>query len=154
MEVKGKFKNFDIRTKKHAKQAWKTTAGVEFKDDTCAYYGSMVYRTHGIKLVQPLRGPHITVVNDKFADSSLNTNEFNKMIKSLYGQELTFEVDIENPTTDGKYWWFPVTSAESHMLRYILGLNPEPFFGLHLTIGYPTDKMEEQAKYIHRVLNR
>ena len=57
------------RTKKHeAQSSWKKLAMVDFGGDMCEYYAWLVKNRYGITLNSPLRGPHISFINDHIRD--------------------------------------------------------------------------------------
>ena len=54
-------------TKKHNKQAsWKKTAMVKFDCDIWEYYSWFLKKRFNLYLNKPLRGTHLTIINDKF----------------------------------------------------------------------------------------
>jgi len=151
LEMIGALQVYDRKTKKHRAQDWKLSAGVVWKDDTSAYYASFIKKRYNLELVHPLRGTHITIVNDKYRDSS--NAEVRRLIDELEGEQIRFEIDTD-VRTDGNHWWMKVTSPEAHMIRHMLGFDPNPYFPFHLTIGYAKENEKDQAKYIQRQILR
>lgn len=144
-EIKGKIQFDPINvTKKHEKQAsWKKTAMVNFDCDTWAYYAWFIEKRFNLKLNKPLRGTHITIINDRVED------EIYEQARALFqGKELTFQLDPTNIRANDKgHWWLKVYSNDADNIRKAMGLD-KPFFGLHMTIGLATHLQLEHSNYI------
>lgn len=79
------------------------------------------------KLIPPAWQAHITVVR--------NEEPLKKSLWRLNQDEIVeFEYDYDIQT-DGDYWWLPVYSERFLDLREELGLNRNPEYPLHLSIG-------------------
>lgn len=131
------------------------------KDDTAEYYAWFIRRRYNVILNKPLRGPHITFINDREGDMNGQWNavreKWNEKIVSV-----TLNVDIR---TNAEFWWLNVLPNEVlREVRANLGLG-DPFFPLHLTVGYPSGQKEYRGKsethidlqhsqYIHGLLSR
>ena len=138
-------------TKKHEKQSvWKKTAMIDIGGDVSAYYAWFIKRRYRLKLNQPLRGPHICIVNDRESDMNGKWDE----VKAKWeGKEVELTLFVD-PRTDGKHWWLNVPEeyrVEIHELRQDLGLS-RPYFGLHMTIGMATNLQYDHSNYIHRLI--
>jgi len=67
--------------------------------------------------------------------------------KIFNGREITFY--YENlPRSSGQHWWLRVWSPEAEDIRQALGLSRDPYFGMHLTLGYANERNIEHSKYI------
>jgi hypothetical protein len=158
-------------TGKHKKQAdWKKVAYVLFKGDICKYYQWFIFKRYGLILVSPLRGPHVTFINDSRRDMGKNINKWEQVKRKWNSKtiEITLSLDVRS---DGTIWWMVVPEQERgqlHAIRAELGLD-RPYFGLHMTIGNAVDchdkievdginiqrairKNEDHSKYIHGLL--
>ena len=96
-ELKGKIEFDPINvTKKHNNQSsWKKTAMVKFDDDTFAYYSWFLQKRFNLFLNKPLRGTHVTIINDKCDD------EIYAQARQLFhGKEITLQYDLNNFTFD------------------------------------------------------
>lgn len=79
------------------------------------------------KLIPPAWQAHITLVrNEEPLEKSLWRLNQDKIV------EFEYDYDIQ---TDGDYWWLPVYSERFLDLREELGLNRNPEYPLHLSIG-------------------
>ena len=141
------------RTKKHKEQSsWKKTAMLMLDGDMHLYYGWLIKRRYGIELNRPLRGSHVTFVNDKMRDDAL----WNKVRDKWNGKEISIQLDV-NAKTNSDYWWLKVVDGEGKQyfdkVRKELGLG-EPFFSYHMTIGWANEKNIDQSRYIHGLLKK
>jgi len=145
-ELRGKIEFDPINvTKKHNKQSsWKKVALVKFEDcDLYAYYSWFLEKRFNLKLNKPLRGTHITIINDIVDDeiyAQAREVFHNKEIRILYDPTLI--------RSNGEHWWLKVYSDDAKNIRTAMGLTPDPYFGLHLTIGLATHLQAEHSKYI------
>jgi len=152
---------FDLKdkTKKHKNQAsWKKIAMILIGDDLCSYYAWFIKKRYGIILNKPLRGPHLSLVNDSMKDLTHNglksENEAEMLWESVkekwHGKEIEIVLSVD-VRTDGNHWWFNIPHNERGQLQSIrdeLGLSI-PFFGFHISIGTPHPFYLEQSQYIH-----
>lgn len=164
LKIKGKilFDPIDV-TKKHNEQSlWKKVAIITFEgthqtDGICAYYSWFIERRYDIKLNLPLRGAHVTLVNDR----SSNIENWEE-VKSIYnGKEIEISIDLDARTDSSEpnskgHWWLRVlneNNPELMEIRKLLGLN-EPFYSFHMSIGYANNRNIEQSKYIHTLIKK
>ena len=66
---------FDVedKTKKHLNQAsWKKIAMVMVDGEICEYYSWFIKRRYNLSLNKPLRGAHISFINDSMKDLTQN----------------------------------------------------------------------------------
>jgi hypothetical protein len=140
-------------TKKHnAQGSWKKTAMITVNDDMAAYYSWYVQRRYGLKLNPPLRGTHVTFINDRITSPYLLDKY--EMCKDKYeGKiiEFTYDTDVR---TNAEHWWLKVNSNDMLYIRDEIGIG-KPFFGLHLTIGIvPKDDIvrKKHSEYIHGLI--
>jgi len=159
----------DHKTKKHEAQgSWKRVAMLFLYGDLCQYYGWFIEKRYGLPLVAPLRKAHITFINDRESDTNGKWEE----VKAKWNNktiEVVLSLDVR---TDAAYWWLVVPEEERgqlHGIRAELGLG-RPYFGLHMTVGYPIDcydkgepdnsalrakrMNEEHSRYIHELIKK
>lgn len=144
-EIKGKIEFDPINvTKKHGKQSsWKRTALVKFDCDIYDYYSWFLKKRFNLFLNKPLRGTHITIIND-IVDNDI----YEQARYVFHNKEITFFYDPTHVRSNGSHWWIKVESDDAKNIRTAMGLDPDPYFGLHLTIGLATHLQEEHSKYI------
>lgn len=132
-------------TKKHSAQSsWKKTAMVKFDDDTWAYYAWFIEKRFNLKLNKPLRGTHITIINDK-----CDFDTFEQARQIFHGKEITLKYDPTCIRANKKgHWWIKVECEDVRSIRTVMGLSPDPYFGLHLTIGLATHLQLDHSNYI------
>ena len=151
-------------TRKHTEQSvWKKTAMVMLSGDICQYYAWFLKKRYRIILNKPLRGPHISFINDRFSEMNhaQATEEENILIweqvkQNHDGKEIIVTLSIE-PRSNGKHWWLNIPEeyrSELQGIRNELGLD-RPFSGLHLSLGYcASEKNILHSQYIHKLLTR
>jgi hypothetical protein len=133
-------------TKKHKKQSsWKSVAIIETKCDLDSYYSWFLKKRFNLNLNKNLRGSHITIINDK-----VDKEIFNLASKTFHGKEIDFYLELE-PKTNGKHWWFRAFSPDSESIRESIGLDKDPYFGLHFTIGLVNDLNLAHSDYILKI---
>ncbi len=150
------------KTNKHELQAsWKKMAMVFMDGDITDYYAWFINKRYNLELNKPLRGAHVSFINDSLKDLSLNGQLTNEEVEThwtlvknkWHGKEIPVVVNL-NPRTDDTHWWLNIPHEERLFLQSIreeLGLG-KPFWGLHMTIGYANEKNIEHSKYIHRLI--
>lgn len=131
-------------TRKHEKQSsWKRIAIIKTNDDLSEYYAWFIRKRFNLELNVPLRGAHLTIINDR--DNEVPTFE---KTKALYdGKEMSFYVELE-PKTNGEHWWLRAYCPEAEKIRVLAGGNPIPYFTFHMTIGYANNKWMDHSLYI------
>ena len=152
-------------TKKHKAQAsWKKMAIVFIDGDITEYYSWFIQKRYNLTLNKPLRGAHISFINDSIKDMSLNGQRTIKEVDELWesvkkkwdGVEIPITLDL-SPRTDDRTWWLNIPNDERTILQGIreeLGLG-RPFWGMHMSIGYARPGiMEEHSKYIHDLIKK
>lgn len=152
------------KTKKHELQAsWKHIAMVFIEGDVTEYYAWFIKQRYNLTLNKPLRGAHISFINDSFKDMSLNGQRTIDEVKILWesvktewdGKRIPIMLNL-NARTDDKHWWLNVDHEYRDTLQGIrdqLGLK-KPYWGLHMSIGYANEKNIEHSKYIHRLIKK
>ncbi len=152
------------KTKKHNAQAsWKSIAMVMIDGDVAEYYAWFIKKRYNLVLNKPLRGAHISFINDRVGDMTLNgkrsLEEVNKVwteVKSKWNsKEIEIVLDLD-PRTDDRSWWLNIPHDCRDGLQSIrseLGLG-KPYFGLHMSLGYANEKFIEHSKYIHRLIKK
>jgi hypothetical protein len=95
-------------------------------------------------LNKPLRGTHVTIINDRCDDEI-----YSQARQLFHGKEITLLLDPTNIRSNDKgHWWLKVYCDDAKNIRTAMGLTPDPYFGLHLTIGLATHLQLEHSKYI------
>jgi len=144
------------RTKKQNAQAeWKRMAMVTFNCDMTEYYSWFIKRRYNLELNRPLRGAHISFINDSVRDMGDKASKWEEVKKKYNGTEVTLTLDVD-VRTDSKHWWLVVEHESRKPLldiRSELGLG-KPYWGMHMTIGYCNPKTEEHSRYIHGLITR
>jgi len=153
------------KTKKHKDQSsWKKIAMVFLDGDISDYYAWFIMRRYNLFLNKPIRGAHISFINDSMMDLTNNgeITEEDVLIKwervknKWDGKEIEIVLDL-NPKTDGRTWWLNIPHDERDGLQGIrneLGLG-RPFFGMHMSLGYARPGlMEEHSKYLHDLIKQ
>lgn len=130
-------------TKKHVIQYdWKRTAMALTDCDTHLYYAWFLKKRFDLELIRPIRGTHMTFINEV-----VDYDNFEEAKKIFDGKPLKFYHGIE-PRSDGKHWWLRAYSTEAEEIRMMLGLERQSFFTMHLTIGRPNENNLEHSRYI------
>ena len=100
-------------TKKHNLQAsWKHIAMVLFDGDITDYYAWFIKKRYNLILNKPLRGGHVSFINDSFKEMSMNGKRSMEEVKQVWAQvkkrwdgiEIPVMLDIE-PRFNKKHWW-------------------------------------------------
>jgi hypothetical protein len=155
---------FDVedKTKKHLNQAsWKKVAMVMVDGEICEYYSWFIKRRYNLTLNRPLRGAHISFINDSMKDLTQNgekseeeaLNAWEETKKKWHGKKIPLVIDLD-PRTDGRTWWFNIPHEERELLQSIrseLGLG-KPFFGMHMSLGYANEKNIDHSAYLHDLI--
>lgn len=152
------------KTKKHKNQAsWKKMAMIFIDGDICEYYSWFIQKRFNIILNKPLRGAHISFINDSVRDLTLNGKRslkdaeviWNEVKKKYNGKPIKIVLDLD-PRTDDRTWWLNIPHDERGEIQSIrdeLGLK-KPYFGLHMSIGYANEKNIEHSQYIHELIKK
>jgi len=138
-------------------------AMVFIEGDVCEYYAWFLQKRYNITLNKPIRGAHISFINDSMRDLIQNNNKSEEEILQLWedvkakwdGKEIDIVLDL-NPKTDDRIWWLNIPNEEREGLQAIrneLGLG-RPYFGMHMSIGYANEKNIEQSVYIHDLIKQ
>jgi hypothetical protein len=146
VKIKGKieFSPEDV-TKKHKNQSsWKRVAMIRTDCELDRYYSWFIKKRFNLELNRTLRGSHVTFISDK-----LDKDVFDQASAIFNKKEIDFYIDIE-PRSNGQHWWLRVYCPEAESIREVMGLNREPYFGLHLTLGYTNEKTIQHSEYILR----
>ena len=147
------------KTKKHSNQSsWKKMAMIIIDGEITDYYAWLFEKRYGLKLNKPLRGAHISFINDSMNDMKkglcLETDKkvisrWNYVKNMWDGKEINITLDVD-VRSDGKHIWLNIPEENRnvlHAIRLQLGLS-RPYFGLHMSIGYANPKKLEQMNYI------
>jgi len=146
------------KTKKHKNQSnWKRIAMVLIDGDLCEYYAWFIKKRYNLELNKPIRGAHITFLNDSVTDilKGLKCTEneleviWESVKKKWEGVEIDVVLDLD-VRGNVKHWWLNIPNEHRgllHDIRSELGLD-RPYFGLHLSIGYANNKNIQHSEYI------
>ena len=127
------------KTQKHNSQAsWKRVAMIRTYDEMDLYYTWFIRKRFNLELNRPLRGSHVTFINDAEREAP----HYDKVRELCNGKQVEFFID-PSPRTNGEHWWLRVFSPEAEDIRRQCGLNPQPYFNLHFTLGYAIIKYPE-----------
>jgi len=148
-------------TKKHINQAdWKRMALILFDGDVADYYAWFILKRYGLKLNKPLRGAHVSFINDSMRDIKKGLGTESDEVANMAwdvtrnkwnNKEIEVVLNLDS-RSDFKHWWLIVDHAHReniHEIRKELGLG-RPFFGLHMTIGYANENNLKHSEYIVR----
>lgn len=145
------------KTKKHESQAsWKKVSMILFDGDIAEYYAWFIKRRFNLDLNKPLRGAHISFINDSVNDISQNGAKTEEEVEELWeavkqkwdGKEIEVVLNL-HPYNDSIHWWLIVDHKHRegiHDIRAELGLG-RPYFGLHMSIGYAGGMYMEDLGY-------
>lgn len=149
-------------TKKHSMQAsWKRIAMVFIDGDVTEYYSWFIKKRYNLTLNKPIRGAHISFINDSLRDMSNNGKKSLEEVDRIWneaktkwdGKYIPIMLSLD-PRTSDKHWWLnipPDYRDKLHQIRAEVGLG-RPNFGLHMTIGLANEKNIEHSKYIHSLI--
>ena len=146
-------------TKKHENQGeWKKVALILIPGQVLDYYRWFLAKEFGVKLISPMRGAHVTFINDAFRKVTGETEEEKQALWDATklkweGVEVPVNIDL-NIRTDSKWWWFNVSKEhrlELQAIRDELGIGL-PYYGLHMSIGQANENNIPHSDYIHRLL--
>lgn len=152
------------KTKKHQNQAsWKKIAMVLIDGEICEYYAWFIQRRYNLPLNKPLRGAHVSFINDSMRDLTQNgkiseadaLNNWEAVKKKWNGKKIDIVLDLE-PKTDDRTWWLNIPHDEREGLQAIrseLGLD-RPYFGMHMSVGYANEKNIDHSVYIHELIQK
>lgn len=150
------------KTKKHESQAsWKRIAMIFFGGDICDYYAWFINKRYNLELVKPLRGGHISFINDHVRDMIKNGNfseeeaniSWNQAKSKWDGIYIPITLDL-SPRTNEKHWWLNIPTDACKTLNTIrqeVNLGP-PTYRYHMSIGYVNERNAEHSKYIHSLV--
>jgi hypothetical protein len=134
------------QTKKHLKQEVELIKKVGLITTRCdlhSYYNWFLKTRFNLFLSPPLRGTHITIINDIITD----TERYELIGRKYQRKKVEFFYEIE-PRSNGKHWWLRVFSPQAEDIREEIGVSRIPYFSFHLTIGIANENSIEHSKYI------
>ena len=144
-EMKGTlvFDPINVTKKHNAQSAWKKVAIVKFDCDLYEYYSWFLKKRFNLFLNKPLRGTHLTFINDIVDDDI-----YLKAKEIFDGKQVTVVYDPTIVRSNKKgHWWLKAESLDCVNIRTSMGLG-DPYFGYHITIGLATHLQLEHSKYI------
>lgn len=149
------------KTKKHELQSsWKIIAMIMITGEVSEYYAWFIKKRFNLTLNKPLRGAHISFINDKVTNISGSTHEekiamWESLKKKYNGKEIEVVLNVD-VRTNGKHWWLNIPEedrVEIHSIRNEIGLG-RPNFGLHMSLGYASERQLEHSNYIHGLIEK
>ncbi len=142
------------KTRKHdAQSSWKRIAMIVTEDDMSEYYSWFIFRRFNLQLNKPLRGAHVSIVNDSERDFKMGLDKWDIVKEKYDGKPMDFYVDLE-PRSNGEHWWYRVYCPAGEDMREELGLTRDPFYSLHMTIGFANEKNRFHSDYILEICKR
>lgn len=143
------------RTNKHMKQSsWKRIAMVKLDGDICDLYTWFIERRYNLKLNKPLRGAHISFINDSIKKLGDYDDKWRYLKEKWDGKTISITLSVDPNIGPTGHWWLTIPEEyrkELHSIRKEVGLG-RPYYGLHMSIGYSNEKNIEQSKYIDRLI--
>jgi hypothetical protein len=144
-QIRGKivFDPINVTKKHNSQSTWKKVAIVKFDCDIYSYYSWFLQKRFNLNLNKPLRGTHLTFINDIVDD------DIYLQARDMFdGKEIVVEYDptIIRSNKVG-HWWLRAQSDDAQNIRNVMGLG-NPYFGYHITIGLATHLQLEHSKYI------
>lgn len=109
---------------------WITLDPVDDLGSYYLYWFNKEYKTV-CKAQKPKWGSHITIVRGEYEQPTLKLEEW----QGLHGKEYAFQYDGK-PTCNGQHIWLSVEGDSLLDLRTYFGLERNPIYPLHLTVGY------------------
>jgi len=138
----------EIKTKKQIEQSsWKRNAMIDTECDLERYYAWFLEKRYGLTLNKTLRGTHITIIADK-----VDFDKFDEVANIYHEKEIKFYYDNEGVRGNGTHWWLKVECDVAKDIRELMGLDREPYFSFHLTLGYANDRNLNHSEYILRTM--
>lgn len=150
IKISGKilFDPIEFTSKQKRQGEWKKVAMIMLEPELgpndsgiSEYYAWFIRKRFGIHLSKPLRGAHVTIVNDRESETN---GKWEEVKKKWDGKEIDVILNVDPllgaKNRKGNYtdWWLTVPyedRKEIHSIREELQLIDRPFFGLHMTIG-------------------
>jgi hypothetical protein len=163
IKLKGKivFDPQNYTKKQYSQASWKKIAMIVFDNDVSEYYAWFIKKRYNLNLNKPLRGAHISFINDSMKDlrKSLETDDKGveqrwEHVKSMWNNkeiEICINPDVRS---DSIHWWLIVPQENRkflHVIRAQLGLG-RPYFGIHMSIGYAAHLQLEHSKKIQNLI--
>lgn len=151
IEVKGHL-NFSVAdvTRKHKNQSvWKRTAIIQTGCDLDKYYAWILKKRFNLDLNKNLRGSHVTIISDR-----MDKDVFEQAKLVFNGKEISFFFDPKYIKSNGKHWWIDVKCPDAENIRESIGLDRNPYFGFHLTIGHANEINIQHSEYILNQIKR
>lgn len=147
LEGKIVFDPKDYTAKHKSQSSWKRVAMVVISGDVSEYYAWYLKKRYNLILNSPLRGAHISFINDHIRDLNGGKGSekerqviWEALKKKYHGTKITITLSTDM-RTDGTNWWLVMPESERgflHGLRSSIGLS-RPYWGLHMSIGYAVD---------------
>jgi len=146
------------RTRKHNKQSWKRTAMIIVEDDTFAYYQWLIEKRYPLIqgvlanekwLNPPLRGTHVTIINDMIG-RDFKEEDYQRAKEKYDGKEVYFFYTWDGIRNNGEHIYFKVECPMGMEIRKEVGLG-DPYFGFHITIGLVPEESKVKREHMEKV---
>jgi hypothetical protein len=122
--------------------------------DVAEYYAWFINKRYNLILNKPLRGSHISFINDSHRElGEFGLNQWESVKEKWDGKTIKIVLSVD-ARTDSKHWWLNIPNEdrdEIHAIRAELGLG-RPHWGLHMSIGHANEKFIAHSQYIHKLL--
>jgi hypothetical protein len=126
---------------------------VVFNGDLSNYYAWFIKKRFNLVLNPPLRGAHISFINDREGDMN---GKWEEVKKRWHKKKIKVVLDIRPHSSTKSHWWLIIPHDkrdELHSIRAELGLG-RPYYGLHMTIGHANEKNIDHSKYIINLIDK
>jgi hypothetical protein len=156
IEVIGRivFEPVNVTNKHNAQSSWKRVAMIMIDGDVAEYYAWFINKRYNLILNKPLRGSHISFINDSHRElGEFGLNQWESVKEKWDGKTIKIVLSVD-ARTDSKHWWLNIPNEdrdEIHAIRAELGLG-RPHWGLHMSIGHANEKFIAHSQYIHKLL--
>lgn len=156
VHIKGviQFDPNNVTTKHNKQSSWKRMVIINIEGETHLLYNWFINRRYNITLNPPLRGTHLTLVNDSVRDFK-DISVWDSIKQKWDGKEVDIWYDTD-VRSNSEHWWLRIPEEHRETLNQIrseLTLGP-PHFGYHITIGYANEKNAPQSEYIYSMIKQ
>ena len=112
------FDPVDFTTKQKKQASWKKVAMIIIDDgDMAAYYRWFLNKRYNLILNPPLRGSHITIINDSVKDIGDGLAKWDLLKSQWDGQIVPVVLETEIKS-DSKHWWLNIPHDERQSIHF------------------------------------
>lgn len=156
VHIRGKiqFNPPDSTTKHHKQASWKRMVIINIPGETHLLYNWFINRRYSFTLNPPLRGTHLSLVNDSVRDFK-DPKIWDIMKQKWDGVEIDIHYDVD-VKSNGKHWYMKVAPETEELLDSIraeLTLG-KPYYSYHITIGHANERNIDQSEYIFSMIRK